>query len=158
MTALQPPPPSPTHSVNPITRRLVRPPYTPRTGRQIPHTGDVQTGATAFYLVPRTGHIYRRGSQPCGKCRDGYQRVCRRNGNNQYVLPHQPVSSHSCLTTSYTSAPTHHPRLPQPRQRGLRLLSQRFRRSHTHPHPFTSCAHPRLSFPCHYGSDRTAPK
>ena len=114
MTALQPPPPSPTHSVNPITRRLVRPPYTPRTGRQIPHTGDVQTGATAFYLVPRTGHIYRRGSQPCGKCRDGYQRVCRRNGNNQYVLPHQPVSSHSCLTTSYTSAPTHHPGFHSP--------------------------------------------
>ena len=31
------------------------------------------------------------------------------------------------------------PRLPQPRQRGLRLIQQWFRRSRTHPHRFTSC-------------------
>ena len=27
-------------------------PYTPRTGRQISRTGDIETGATALYLVP----------------------------------------------------------------------------------------------------------
>ena len=57
-----------------ITRRLVRPPYTPRTGRQIPHTADVQTDADAFYLVP-AGRKYFWRSRPCGRCRDGYQRV-----------------------------------------------------------------------------------
>ena len=39
------------------------------------------------------------------------------------------------------------PRLPQPHQRGLRLLPQWFRRSRTHPHRFISCAHPPLVFP-----------
>ena len=60
------------------------------------------------FRLARPRFIYRRGSQPFGKCRDGYHRVCRRNGNNQYVLPHQLVPSHSCSTTSCTSAPTHH--------------------------------------------------
>ena len=36
------------------------------------------------------------------------------------------------------------PQLPQPRQRGQGLLQQCFRCSRTHPHRFTSCAHPPL--------------
>ena len=114
VTAFQPPPPSPTHSVSPdhsafgtttlhAENRTTDPPY----GRR-PDWRD------RVFLVPAGRRYYRRGSQPCGECRDGYQRVCRRNGNNLYALPHQLVSSHSCSTTSCTSAPTHHPGFHSP--------------------------------------------
>ena len=33
---------------------------------------------------------------------------------NQYALPHQLVSFHSSSSTSYTSAPTHHPGFHNP--------------------------------------------
>ena len=147
MTALQPPPSSPTHSVNPdhstfgtatlhAENRTTNPPYGRRAGWR----------DRLFILCLRAGDIYRRGSQPCGKYRDAYQRVCRRNGNNQYALPHQLVSSHSCSTTCCTSAPTHHPGFHSPANAAC-LLPQRFRRSRTHPHRFTSCGHPPLAFP-----------
>ena len=68
-----------------------------------------------FFFSARGQELFcSRGSQPCGKCRDGYQRVCRRNINNQYALPHQLVSSHSCSTPSCTSASTHHPGFHSP--------------------------------------------
>ena len=103
---------------------MVRLPYTPRTGRQIPHTADVQTGANAFYLVP-AGRRYLRGSQPCGKCRGGYQRVPPQRHPIRPAPPAcvVPLELDHFLYPS-TNTP---PRLPQPRQRGLRLLPRRFR-------------------------------
>ena len=41
---------------------MVRPPYTPRTGRQIPPTGDVRTGTTAFYLAPSDRRYFVGGN------------------------------------------------------------------------------------------------
>ena len=114
VTAFQPPPPSPTHSVNPdhlafgtttlhAERRTTDPPH----GRRL----DWRDRALFRYL--RAGDIYRRSSQPCGKCRDGYQRVCSRNGN-QYSLHHHHLLSHSSLTTCGTSEPTQHPGFHNP--------------------------------------------
>ena len=85
-----------------------------------------------------TGDICRRGSQPCGKCRDGYQRVCRHNGNNQYALLHQLVSSHSCSTTCCTSATTQHPGFHSPTDAACAYyhnVSNAPEHAHTASHP-----------------------
>ena len=109
MTALQPPPPSATHSVNPDLSAFGtatlhaenRTTYHPR--------GDVQTDATAVDIGACGQEIfYSRGPELCGKCRDGFQRVGCRSGINQYALPHQLVSSHSKSTNCCISTTTHH--------------------------------------------------
>ena len=147
MTVLQPPSPSPTHSVNPdhsafgtatlhAENRTTDPPY----GRRPDWHDRVLLSAFGQEI------FCWRELQPCDKCRDGYQRVCRRNGSNPYGLPHQLVSFHSNSTTCCTSAPTHHPGFHSPASTTCAYY-HRFRRSRTRPQRFTSCAHPPLSFP-----------
>ena len=114
MTALQPPPPSPTHSVNPNhsafgTTTL----YAEKRATVLP-TGDVQTGATAFFFSACGHELFcSRGSQPCGKCLDGYQSMPPQRQQPIRLADHL-VSSHSCSTTCCTSAPTNHPGFHSP--------------------------------------------
>ena len=147
MTALQPPPPFPTHSVNPDHSAFGTTTLYAENRTTVLPTGDVQTGATAFFLVPAGKSYFVAG--------DPNHVASAATATREYAAataaintPCRPSRVVPLVLDHFLYVCTHKPpRLPQPRQRGLPLLPQWFRRSLTRPHRFTSCAHPPLSFP-----------
>ena len=143
MTAPQPPPPSPPHSVNPdhsafrtttlhAENKTTDPPYGRRPdwrdrvlfsacGQEI-FVGDFYQVASVATAIREYAAATATTNTPCPTS------FCRPTRARPLAVPLHP----------------HTTRLPQPRQRGLRLLPQWFRHARTHPHGFTSCANPPL--------------
>ena len=72
-----------------------------------PPTRDAHLARMRF--VGQVFFLYSRGSQQCGKCRDDYHRVCRRNGGNVNMATtlYATVTTAlptPCPTGSYTQA------------------------------------------------------
>ena len=137
VTAFQPPPPSPTYSVNPdhsafgtttlhAENRTTDPPY----GRRLDWRERILVSACRQEVfIGDPNHV--AGAATATRAR-------RRN--DKPIRPAPPACVVPLELDHFLYLCTHTPpRLPQPRQRGLRLLPQWFR--HTR---FTSCAHPSL--------------
>ena len=158
VTAFQPLPPSPTHSVNPdhssfgmATSHAENRTKDPTYGRRPDWRDRVLFSACGQEIF--VGDFNDVTSVATAT------RECRRNGNNQYALPHQLVSSHSCSTTCCTSASTHHPGFYSPANATCSYYhnvsdTPTHADTASHPVPTRLC----LYFPYHDGSDRTAPK
>ena len=124
MTALQPPPPSPAHSVNPDNSAFGTATLHARNRTTDPPTGEAQTRPTAFCLVPT-------------------DKKCFVAGDPNHVASAATVASECTATTTATNTPCptsssrptragllavplqpHNTLISQPRQCGLGLLPQ----------------------------------
>ena len=146
MTALQPPPPSSTHTVNPdhsafgtttlhADNRSADP-----SCRRCPHWRDRVLFSACGQEIFVAGDFNHVARVVTATREYAEQRQPIRPAPPACVVP--LVLDH--LLYLCTHIP---PRLSQLRQRGLRLSPQWFRRSRTHPYRFTSCAHPPPVFP-----------
>ena len=143
LTAFQPPTPSLTHSVNPdhsafstttlhAESRTTDPPY----GRRPDWLDRVLFSACGqeIFIGGNPNHVAgaaaatREYAAATATSTPWPTSLCRPTRARPLAVPLHP----------------HTTRLPQPRQRGLRLLPQWFRHARTHPHGFTSCANPPL--------------